>query len=91
MEFGRLLTAMVTAFDDEGALDLNRQTKLIEHLIHTGTETIVVTGTTGESPTLTTDEKSPGVRPGLSLRRQGRRRSGAALPAAAGPVARPRP
>lgn len=57
MEFGRLLTAMVTAFDDEGALDLNRQTKLIEHLIHTGTETIVVTGTTGESPTLTTDEK----------------------------------
>ncbi|GGK13290.1 4-hydroxy-tetrahydrodipicolinate synthase [Caldalkalibacillus thermarum] len=57
MSFGRLLTAMVTAFDVEGKLDLKRQTKVIEHLIQTGTETIVVAGTTGESPTLTKDEK----------------------------------
>ena len=57
MEFGRLLTAMVTAFDAEGELDLHRQTKVIEHLIQTGTETIVVAGTTGESPTLSKEEK----------------------------------
>lgn len=57
MGFGRLHTAMVTAFDDEGQLDLDRQTAIIEHLIETRTETIVVAGTTGESPTLTQGEK----------------------------------
>ncbi len=57
MDFGRLLTAMVTAFDSDLKLSLERQQKLIEHLIHTGTQTIVVAGTTGESPTLTKDEK----------------------------------
>lgn len=57
MEFGRLITAMVTAFNDEGDLDLKRQTQVIEHLIQTGTETIIVAGTTGESPTLSKDEK----------------------------------
>jgi 4-hydroxy-tetrahydrodipicolinate synthase len=57
VEFGRLLTAMITAFDSEGNLDLARQTKVIEHLLQTGTETIVVAGTTGESPTLSKNEK----------------------------------
>lgn len=57
MEFGRLLTAMVTTFDENGELDLKRQEKVIEHLIETGTETLVVCGTTGESPTLTHEEK----------------------------------
>jgi 4-hydroxy-tetrahydrodipicolinate synthase len=52
-----VLTAMVTAFDSEDNLDLQRQTKVIEHLFQTGTETIVVAGTTGESPTLTKEEK----------------------------------
>ncbi|WP_336885108.1 4-hydroxy-tetrahydrodipicolinate synthase [Caldalkalibacillus salinus] len=57
MEFGRLLTAMVTAFDVKGQLDLQRQTNVIDHLYSTGTDAIVVAGTTGESPTLTKDEK----------------------------------
>lgn len=56
-DFGRVLTAMVTAFDAEGNLDLNLQTKVIEHLFSSGTDTIVVNGTTGESPTLSMDEK----------------------------------
>lgn len=57
MNFGRVLTAMVTTFDQEGSLDLQRQTKVIDHLYQTGTETIVVAGTTGESPTLSKEEK----------------------------------
>lgn len=56
-DFGRILTAMVSAFDPEGNLDLQRQTKVIEHLFSNGTDTLVVNGTTGESPTLTKEEK----------------------------------
>jgi 4-hydroxy-tetrahydrodipicolinate synthase len=52
-----LLTAMVTPFDDNMNIDYGRLDELIEHLIATGTTTIVVSGTTGESPTLTHDEK----------------------------------
>jgi 4-hydroxy-tetrahydrodipicolinate synthase len=48
---------MVTAFDAENNLDLKRQTKVIEHLLQTGTESLVVAGTTGESPTLSKEEK----------------------------------
>lgn len=48
---------MVTTFDQEGSLDLERQTKVINHLYQTGTESIVVAGTTGESPTLSKEEK----------------------------------
>ena len=55
--FGSLMTAMVTPFDDEGKLDLSQVPKLIDHLLSTGTTAIVVAGTTGESPTLTHDEK----------------------------------
>jgi len=57
VDFGRLLTAMVTSFDSKGNLDLEKQTAIIEHLIQTGTDTLVVAGTTGESPTLTKEEK----------------------------------
>src|SRR5688500_14306111 len=55
--FGRLLTAMATPFDAEGRLDLEKAGALARHLVATGSEGIVVTGTTGESPTLTDDEK----------------------------------
>lgn len=55
--FGRLLTAMVTPFDDSNEIDYKSTEKLIEHLIESGTDTIVVSGTTGESPTLSTEEK----------------------------------
>lgn len=57
MYFGRLLTAMVTPFDEHGEVDYGRTSKLIEHLLDTGTDGLVVAGTTGESPTLTTKEK----------------------------------
>ncbi|MBX9940641.1 MAG: 4-hydroxy-tetrahydrodipicolinate synthase [Candidatus Obscuribacterales bacterium] len=56
--FGRLITAMVTPFKADGsAIDYDQLETLIEHLIKTGTTALVVAGTTGESPTLTEDEK----------------------------------
>ncbi|MCH5586279.1 4-hydroxy-tetrahydrodipicolinate synthase [Shimazuella sp. AN120528] len=57
MLFGRLLTAMCTPFTPDGEIDWDAQGALIEHLIQTGTDTIVVSGTTAESPTLSKDEK----------------------------------
>ncbi|MEM1503367.1 4-hydroxy-tetrahydrodipicolinate synthase [Domibacillus sp. 8LH] len=57
ISFGRLSTAMVTPFDSKGNIDFEKTTQLIEHLIGTGTDSLVVAGTTGESPTLTTEEK----------------------------------
>lgn len=56
--FGRLMTAMVTPFDDSGKIDFKSVEKIVDHLISTGTTTILVSGTTGESPTLSDDEKS---------------------------------
>jgi len=55
--FGRLLTAMITPFDAEGAVDHGVVWELAKHLVDTGSEGIVVGGTTGESPTLDDDEK----------------------------------
>lgn len=58
MEFGRLITAMVTPFDQEGNIDWETTEKLVERLIvEEESDSIVVAGTTGESPTLTHDEK----------------------------------
>ncbi|ALX47589.1 4-hydroxy-tetrahydrodipicolinate synthase [Lentibacillus amyloliquefaciens] len=57
MNFGRVLTAMVTPFDANGGVDFDKTTNLIEYLIQNGSEGLVVGGTTGESPTLTSDEK----------------------------------
>ncbi|MDF2946034.1 MAG: dihydrodipicolinate synthase [Bacillales bacterium] len=57
LEFGRVLTAMVTPFDVSGEIDFSLTEVLIEHLIANGTDTLVVAGTTGESPTLSSDEK----------------------------------
>ncbi|NLC08306.1 MAG: 4-hydroxy-tetrahydrodipicolinate synthase [Syntrophomonadaceae bacterium] len=56
-DFGRVLTAMVTPFDDEGKVDLARAKALAKHLVKNGSDGLVVTGTTGESPTLTHEEK----------------------------------
>lgn len=56
-QFGRLLTAMVTPFDESGELSVERTRRLASHLADTGTETIVVSGTTGESPALTEHER----------------------------------
>lgn len=54
---GRVLTAMVTSFDKNGAVDLDAARKLAAHLIEHGSDSIVVVGTTGESPTLKDAEK----------------------------------
>ena len=55
--FGRVVTAMVTPFDGTLKIDYAVVDRLVEHLIATGTTAIVVSGTTGESPTLDDDEK----------------------------------
>lgn len=55
--FGRLVTAMVTPFDEQLKVDYEKTERLIDHLLATGTEALVVSGTTGESPTLSAEEK----------------------------------
>ena len=55
--FGRVLTAMATPFSPDGALDLDGAQELARWLIRTGSDGLVVAGTTGESPTLTHDEQ----------------------------------
>ncbi|CRK82818.1 4-hydroxy-tetrahydrodipicolinate synthase [Neobacillus massiliamazoniensis] len=57
MNFGQVLTAMVTPFDQNGEMDFNATRLLVNYLIDNGSDGLVVAGTTGESPTLTTDEK----------------------------------
>lgn len=57
MEFGRLLTAMITPMTNSGTIDWPSVDSVLEHLIGAGTDSIVVAGTTGESPTLTHGEK----------------------------------
>lgn len=54
---GRVLTAMVTPFDGDGAIDFQAARSLASHLIEHGSDGIVVVGTTGESPTLKDGEK----------------------------------
>ena len=56
-EIGRLLTAMVTPFDEKGAVDFEQAKKLAHALLDSGSDGVVLSGTTGEAPTLTTDEK----------------------------------
>ncbi len=60
--FGRVLTAMVTPFDAEGALDLKRTEELAAHLVELGNDGLVVSGTTGEGPTTSDEEKVEIVR-----------------------------
>ena len=54
---GRLLTAMVTPFDSDGRVDYAQARRLAEALVASGSDGVVVAGTTGESPTLTHDEE----------------------------------
>ena len=55
--FGKVVTAMVTPFKDDMSIDYKAVGTIVEHLINNGTSAIVVAGTTGESPTLETEEK----------------------------------
>ncbi|MBA2870860.1 4-hydroxy-tetrahydrodipicolinate synthase [Anoxybacillus calidus] len=57
IQFGKVVTAMVTPFDSKGNIDFAKTTQLVNYLIDNGTDSLVVAGTTGESPTLTTEEK----------------------------------
>jgi 4-hydroxy-tetrahydrodipicolinate synthase len=57
MSIGGILTAMVTPFDKDGALDEDAAVRLMHHLLENGSDGLVLAGTTGESPTLTDDEK----------------------------------
>nr|WP_285866691.1 4-hydroxy-tetrahydrodipicolinate synthase [Mesobacillus maritimus] len=57
INFGQVLTAMVTPFDGNGEVDFEATRNLVNYLIQNGTDGLVVAGTTGESPTLTNDEK----------------------------------
>ena len=58
MKIGGILTAMVTPFDKDGALDEDAAVRLMHHLLENGSDGLVVAGTTGESPTLTDEEKA---------------------------------
>jgi 4-hydroxy-tetrahydrodipicolinate synthase len=58
MGFGRLITAMVTPFDDRGQINWDETSRLIDYLIHEQkSDSLVIGGTTGESPTLSDEEK----------------------------------
>ncbi|MGZ4390820.1 MAG: dihydrodipicolinate synthase family protein, partial [Gaiellaceae bacterium] len=54
---GEALTAIVTPFRTDGTIDFERFSELALHLVENGSDGIVVAGTTGESPTLTDDER----------------------------------
>jgi 4-hydroxy-tetrahydrodipicolinate synthase len=54
--FGRLLTAMATAFHEDGSVDLDGTARIAAHLVDNGNDGVVVSGTTGESPTTSVAE-----------------------------------
>jgi 4-hydroxy-tetrahydrodipicolinate synthase len=54
---GEVLTAIVTPFDEDGLVDLAKFRELAAHLVDNGSDGVVVTGTTGESPTLSDEER----------------------------------
>jgi 4-hydroxy-tetrahydrodipicolinate synthase len=54
---GRVLTAIVTPFTDDGAVDFDAFQDLARHLVENGSDGLVVAGTTGESPTLSDGER----------------------------------
>jgi 4-hydroxy-tetrahydrodipicolinate synthase len=54
---GEILTAIVTPFRQDGSVDVERFRALASHLVENGSDGLVVTGTTGESPTLSDDER----------------------------------
>ncbi len=57
VDFGKVLTAMVTPLNPDGSVNYDVAASLAKHLVENGTETVVVCGTTGESPTLNLDEE----------------------------------
>jgi 4-hydroxy-tetrahydrodipicolinate synthase len=60
--FGHVLTAMTTAFEEDGSLDLDGTARIAAHLIDHGHDGLVVLGTTGEAPTISSAEAAEVVR-----------------------------
>ena len=56
-DLGRLITAMITPFDDKGEIDYEEAGHLADSLISSGSDGVIISGTTGESPALSKDEK----------------------------------
>ena len=61
-QFGRLITAMITPFDENRDIDLKRTDEFVNRLINGGTDSIIVCGTTGESPTVFYPQKIEVIR-----------------------------
>lgn len=57
VDFGRIITAMITPFKEDGSVNYAVAEQLAAHLVEQGTDALVVCGTTGESPTLSWDEE----------------------------------
>ncbi|MGB3757773.1 MAG: 4-hydroxy-tetrahydrodipicolinate synthase [Rivularia sp. (in: cyanobacteria)] len=57
VDFGNVITAMVTPFKEDGSVNYDVAEKLAVHLAQNGTDTFIVCGTTGESPSMTWDEE----------------------------------
>ncbi|HHU29544.1 MAG TPA: 4-hydroxy-tetrahydrodipicolinate synthase [Firmicutes bacterium] len=57
MPFGRIITAMITPFKEDGEINYEKAAELADFLSENGSDAIVLAGTTGESPTLSDDEK----------------------------------
>ena len=55
---GEIITAMITPFNEDLSIDYPSLEKLVNHLIDTGTDAILVAGTTGETPTLSHEEEA---------------------------------
>lgn len=57
VDFGRVITAMITPFKEDGSVNYAVAEELAAHLVEHGTDSLVICGTTGESPTLSWDEE----------------------------------
>ncbi|MCQ2752544.1 MAG: dihydrodipicolinate synthase family protein, partial [Coriobacteriales bacterium] len=57
LDFGRLITAMVTPFDEEGEVDFHRAQELAVRLVDGGCDGLAICATTGESPTISYPQK----------------------------------
>ncbi|MCY3748726.1 MAG: dihydrodipicolinate synthase family protein, partial [Chloroflexi bacterium] len=66
LTFGRLITAVITPFADDGSVDYDTFGRLVSGLVDAGNDAVVVTGTTGESPVLSDDERFNLYREALS-------------------------
>jgi len=57
IDFGNVVTALITPFDSDDSVNIDESIRLSKHLVANGTDTLLLTGTTGESPTLTHQEE----------------------------------